>query len=90
MAQIKDDLALYWKVKGEISVCNDVLLYGTRIVVPKSLQTETLQKIHQGHQGIHKCHQQVSSSVWWPDVTKDIKDLVKSCHNCQKATPQSI
>ena len=50
--QEKGDLTSYWRVRGELCMCEGLLLYGTRIVVPKSLQSETLQKIHQGHQGI--------------------------------------
>lgn len=63
--QVKGDLTLCWKVREKISVGSDLLLYGTRIIVPKSLQAETMHKIHQGHQGILKCRQRVSASVWW-------------------------
>ncbi len=42
--QVKGDLAKYWKVRGQLSVCDNLLLYGMRIVVPKSKQAETLQK----------------------------------------------
>ena len=34
----------YYKFKDNLSVCNDLLLYNNRIVVPKSLRKETLQK----------------------------------------------
>ena len=50
-------LRAYWQVRGNLSVCKDLLLYGKRIVVPQSLQKETLRKIHEGHQGIQKCCQ---------------------------------
>ena len=65
---------------------SDLLMYGTRIIVPKSLQAETLHKIHQGHQGILKCRQRVLNAVWWPGVSREIENLVKSCPVCQKAT----
>eukprot|EP00731_Ephydatia_muelleri_P013432 Em0007g742a len=46
------ELALkpYWKVQGELSVHNNLLLFQKRIVVPGSLQQETLEKLHHGHQ----------------------------------------
>ena len=84
--QIKGDLSRYWMVRGELTLCDDLLLYGSRIVVPKSLQTETLQKIHQGHQGIQKCRQRVSAAVWWPGVSRDIESFVKSCPVCLRTT----
>ena len=42
-------LSPYWKVRKSFSVCEGVLLFYSRIVVPKSLQWETLDNIHQGH-----------------------------------------
>ena len=46
------ELKPYWTVRGNLTLHNQLLLYGGRIVVPKQLQTETLQKIHTGHQVI--------------------------------------
>ena len=52
---LQGDLKKYWQFHSNFSVCNDLLLFGSRIVVPTSKQTETLEKIHQGHQGFQKC-----------------------------------
>ena len=73
-------------MRGEITFCDDLLLFGSRIVVPKSLQAETLQKIHHGHQGIQRCRQRMSTAVWWPGVSREIETFVKSCPSCQKTT----
>ena len=37
----------YWVVRGELTLGEDLLLRAGRIVVPESLQTQTLQKLHQ-------------------------------------------
>lgn len=55
----------YWNVRGELTMCKDLLLYGRMIVVPKSLQQQTLKKIHSGHQGIERCRVRAKTSVWW-------------------------
>ena len=65
---------------------SSVLLRGSCIVVPKSQQAETLRKVHQGHQGIQRCRQRVSTAVWWPGVSREIEILVNSCPVCQKNT----
>ena len=85
--RIEEKYRSYWKVRSELSIVDDLLLFGTRIVVPKSLQAETLSKIHYGHQGIHRCLQRVSSAVWWPGVAKQVETFVKSCPQCLKTTP---
>ena len=44
----KGELGKYWNFQGELSLSDDLLLHGTRIVAPMSMRHETLQKIHQG------------------------------------------
>ena len=85
---VKPDIAPYWKVRGSLTVCNRLLLYDHRIVVPKSLQEETKQKIHAGHQGIQRCRARVAASVWWPGVSQQIAQTVQQCAECAKnSTP---
>ena len=80
----------YWKVRSELSIHNKLLLHGKQIVVPKSLQQETLSKIHQGHQGIERCRLRAKSSVWWPGISQQIKHLIEQCPVCvRNSTPKS-
>ena len=74
----------YWEARGQLTLHNDLLLYDSRIVVPVSLQQETLSKLHQGHQGIDRCHQRAKISVWWPGISRQIEEWVKKCHHCAK------
>ena len=85
-SQLKGDLWQYWSVRGELSLHEDLLLRGSRILVPQSLQRETLQKIHNGHQGIQRCLSRVASSVWWPGISQQVEQLVKNCPICAKVS----
>ncbi len=82
--RISTELKPYWEVREHLTVCNGLLMYDNRIVVPESLRRETLQKVHEGHQGIQRCRLRVQSSVWWPGVSKEVKQLVLQCPTCQK------
>ena len=53
----------YWLVCDEISVYEQLLLRGARIIIPSCLQKEILQRLHQGHQGIVKCKLRTKYSV---------------------------
>ena len=75
--QLTDNLLPYWKVRGELSLYENLLLYGSRIFVPTNLQNETLHKIHQGHQGIQRCLLRIAS--------KAIESYVKNCPQCLKS-----
>ena len=77
-------LQQFHEYHNHFSVANGLLLYDSRIVIPKSMHDEILKKIHMGHQGISKCRERARSSVWWIGLSKDIQDYVKSCNYCQK------
>ena len=53
----------YWRARHKFSIIDNLLLYGSCIVIPSSLQTETLIKIHTGHLGVQKCILQ-AKHVW--------------------------
>ena len=82
--KIEPSLKPYWKVQGEPTIHYSLLLFQKRIVVPASLQRETLLKLHQGHQGLQRCRLRAQYSVWWPGISQQIKELIEQCSVCVK------
>ena len=80
--KIQLQLKPYWKVQGNLTVRQNLLMYGERIVVPHLLQKETLQRIHDGHQGIQRSQLRARTSVWWPGMVSQVKDFVENCSTC--------
>ena len=87
--KIEPVLTPYRKVQVDLSVHNDLLLFQKSIVVPESLQQETLAKLHHGHQGIVRCRlYRAQNSVWWPGIFQRIKDVIDHNSVCVKhSTP---
>ena len=81
---IEAELLPYWKVRNSLTLYNGPLLYNSCIVVPHSLQLETLEKIHEGHQGIEHCRMLINSSVWWPGVSQSIAEKIRKYTKCTK------
>lgn len=52
---------------------------GDRLIIPVSMQVELLNKVHEGHQGITKCITRAQQSIWWPGLSKQIKQKVGNC-----------
>ena len=52
------------------------------------MRLEILDKIHTGHQGITKCRERARQSVWWPGLSTQLEELVKTCPECVKAQKQ--
>ena len=83
-SDLQTELKPYWNNRSELTVHHGLLLYCTRIVVPKCLQKETLQKLHNGHQGMERCRLRALSSVWWPGLFSDIQQMIQRCPECLK------
>ena len=64
-----------------------LLVYGHRIVIPNCQRKDILHKLHESHQGLNKCRQNAQSSVWWPGLNKQLKDLVDTCITCRQSRP---
>ena len=82
--QIDSRLKVYWSAQGELTESNRLLMYGQRMVVPKSLQAETLNKLHEGHRGITRSCLQAKISVWWPGLSKQLTSFIKKCPECAR------
>ena len=52
-------------------------------MIPSSLVNDVLKDIHSGHLGIEKCRLCARASVFWPNMNKDIAQMVNSCEKCQ-------
>ena len=79
---ISPELAPYFKVQNQLTLCENLLLYNGRIVIPSSLRKETLEKVHSGHQGVERCRARGSASVWWPGVMAEVQQMVQGCVEC--------
>ena len=60
-----------------------------RILIPDTLKFQILIEGHDkaGHPGIRKSLAQLGRIYWWPTMTHDIKQYVRSCHTCQMVKP---
>lgn len=72
----------YWPHRSNLSLVDGLLMFDARLVIPSSLRQDILDKLHEGHQGITKCRRLAIQSVWWPGLSKNIKELVDNCKVC--------
>lgn len=81
---VDSTLKPFWHFQSEIHVINDLVFKNNILIVPKSMQKEMLQKIHEGHQGISKCLSLGREIFYWPNMSADIKNIVEQCLICAK------
>lgn len=63
---------------------NGVLLKGSKVVVPRSMRREILDRVHTRHLGLRKCKERARSLIFWPGLNSDITRLIQSCPTCKK------
>ena len=68
----------------QLSVVDNMLVYGNRIVIPTTLRPDILSRIHEGHMGINKCKERAQTTVWWPGIGQDIERKVIECLFCME------
>ncbi|XP_041349225.1 uncharacterized protein K02A2.6-like [Gigantopelta aegis] len=87
----KDDVPLaardMFAVRGELCVVEGILVKGNRIVIPFSMGGKILDRIHDGHLGITKCRERANQCVWWPQISKQIQEMVAACRFCLEKQP---
>ena len=76
----------YQKIFPELSTMGMIVMRGGRIVMPRSLRSQTLHLAHEGHQGIVRTKQRLREKVWWPGIDAEAEELVRQCHLCQVVT----
>jgi len=70
------------KVASALSSIHSCLLYGNRVVIPKSLRGQVLTILHLGHFGMQRMKQLARTAVYWPGIDQEIADTCHSCTSC--------
>lgn len=86
-ARCPSEMQAFWRRRDELSIEQDCLTWGNRVIVPKSLQPDVLSLLHDGHPGMTRMKMLARSYVWWPSLDKDIEYTVRNCHICQSVLP---
>ena len=66
----------------ELMTQNNLIFKAQNILIPPNLCADTLQKLHQSHQGIEKTKRLARESIFWPGMSSQIKQLVSTCPTC--------
>ncbi|XP_056612166.1 uncharacterized protein K02A2.6-like [Triplophysa dalaica] len=74
----------YFSKRFELSVEQGCLLWGYRVLIPKTLQGRLLAELHDNHWGMVKMKSLARSFVWWPSLDVNIEVLVSQCDVCQQ------
>ena len=86
---VEDNLKPFYHRKDQLTTDQGCLLWGTRVIIPKVLQSRLLQELHFTHPGVVKMKLLARSYMWWPKIDCNIEEIVKTCKECtaQRSLP---
>jgi hypothetical protein len=78
-------LKYYFKSRNCIHFKAGLLFFNDKIIIPKSLRKAMLYNVHgNAHLGIVKSKSRARSTMYWPNMTRDIESYINSCKTCKK------
>ncbi|CAB4015142.1 Hypothetical predicted protein [Paramuricea clavata] len=69
--QVPKILKPYWTFRDEITTEDGIAMKGQHIIIPHSMQSMILTKLHAGHQGSEKTKLRPRTSVYWRGMNSD-------------------
>lgn len=83
IGQVPDTIKYYYKFKTDITIDKGLVFMKDKLIIPKSLRRNILQKLHEGHLGISKMKQCLRNMYYWPKSDEHIENFVRKCFACQ-------
>ena len=72
------------QVKEELLIDrSNIVLRGSRIVIPESLHQKAIDLAHTSHQGLEKTKALLREKIWFPGIDSLVKDTITKCRPCQ-------
>ena len=77
----------YFRLWNSLSIVDDVVCYGSRLVIPQQLRGQCLSALHSAHQGVSSMTARAVSTLYWPGITADIQRTRDQCPVCSGIAP---
>lgn len=77
------EIEQFFKIRHELTYKSGILLKSDRIVVPNSLREKILKISHESHLGMVKTKLLLREKVYWPNMNKQIEEMISKCIPCQ-------
>lgn len=80
---IPDELQYYNKLRFDISVDENLVFLHEKLLIPRTMRTDILKKLHEGHLGMSKMKSLARELYYWPKMGDHIEQYVRKCYVCQ-------
>ena len=78
------DVRPYWSFRDKLAIEDGIIFKGQEVIAPEGLRQDVLRQLHQSHQGLEKTRLLAKECAYWPNISRDIEQAVRSCATCQE------
>lgn len=78
-----EDLKQYAAFRLEYSYANNLIMRGTKLVIPKALRQRMCHLAHEGHPGQSMMKRRLREHCWWPGIDQDAIKVCETCEGCR-------
>lgn len=73
----------YSAFRTEFSFANDLVLRGSKLVIPSVLRGRMLMLAHEGHPGQSCMKRRLRDRCWWPNMDQETVKVCEKCEGCR-------
>ena len=89
-SKLPESLQKFCAVKEGLTIDDDLVVYGCRLLIPTNLRPTMLTRLHEAHQGVSRSQARARLTFYWPGIDQDIEDFVHGCQHCQVRLPSHV
>lgn len=82
--KLSSECKKFHKIKDEISVNEELLFFGDKLIVPAKFRGQIIDMLHASHLGVEKTRLRARRLFYWPGMSKDIEKQIQMCRICEK------
>ena len=87
------EMGQFRKIREGLHINRDLVMYGSRVVIPQPYRAQVMEELHKCHAGMVKMKAKARQHVYWPNINSELEQKVRECDKCQQfanATPESM
>ncbi|UYV69790.1 hypothetical protein LAZ67_7000738, partial [Cordylochernes scorpioides] len=84
---LNEEFKCFYKFKDELSIFDNLILKGSRILLPSKLIKRVLRIAYETHQGMTRTKQLLREKYFWINMDFDIENLIRNCPICVRNQP---
>ncbi len=81
------ELQLYWGMKDELYIIENVPFKGHKMLVPKCLRPQVLEGLHAANQGVTGMLSNARDHFFWPGLDAAVRQIRLQCRQCNENAP---